>query len=272
MKSAKKNFQVINVTPKNIQSGDLDVISEASVTITVNGEVWLTFMCTPFDMEALAVGFLFNEGIIDTIEELASVRLCPEGDNIDVWLEHYVAKPQTWSKTSGCTGGMTSVNDEQFVDRGLIAHNSDGAIFHASRVFEWIEWLHQAQGLYREAGGVHTSALIDGESILFITEDIGRHNTLDKIAGRCLLENVNPEHKIIITTGRVSSEMLHKATRIGASIIVSRTSPTSLSIELAERYGITLIGYARRDRFNIYTHPQRILQLETPEVNHKFFS
>jgi FdhD protein len=89
---------------------------------------------------------------------------------------------------------------------------------------------------------------------------VGRHNSLDKIAGKCLLENLQPSRKILVTTGRVSSEMIQKAARIGAAIVISRTSASSLSVTLAAKWGITLIGYARRDQFIVYTHPGRILQ------------
>jgi FdhD protein len=267
MKLTKKSFPVQDVTSAGNPQGEIDVIGEAPVSLTVNGEVWLTFMCTPLDLEALAVGFLYNEGIINSIEEVASVRVCPEGDNVDIWLEHHVDKPLDWSKTSGCTGGMTSISERQDVESSIRVQSPNGALFDVSQVLEWVQLLLEAQGLYRETGGVHTSALIDGRNIILITEDIGRHNTLDKIAGRCLLENISPQHKIIITTGRISSEMLHKAARIGVSVLVSRTSPTSLSIELAEKYGITLIGYARRDQFKIYCCPQRIIRQETSILN-----
>jgi FdhD protein len=121
-----------------------------------------------------------------------------------------------------------------------------------------VEMLFESQSLYRETGGVHTSALSDGEKVLISAEDIGRHNTLDKIAGLCLMNNIWPETRILITTGRISSEMLQKAARLRAPILISRTSPSSLSIEMAERYGITLIGYARKHRFNVYSNGQRV--------------
>ena len=121
-----------------------------------------------------------------------------------------------------------------------------------------VEMLFEAQSLYRETGGVHTSALSDGEKIILSAEDIGRHNTLDKIAGLCLMNDIWPETKILITTGRISSEMLQKSARLSAPILISRTSPSSLSIEMAERYGITLIGYARKHRFNVYSNTQRV--------------
>jgi FdhD protein len=101
-----------------------------------------------------------------------------------------------------------------------------------------------------------------------IAEDIGRHNSVDKIAGKCLLEDIRMSRKFLLTTGRISSEMLQKSSRIGASIVVSRTSPSSLSIELADRFGITLIGYARRDRFNVYTHPDRITNAPDQESHY----
>jgi FdhD protein len=95
--------------------------------------------------------------------------------------------------------------------------------------------------------------------ILIAAEDIGRHNTLDKIAGRYIMERINPVRKIIVTTGRISSEMIQKAGRIGAGVVILRTSPSSLSVQMADELGITLIGYAQRDRFTIYAHPEGIL-------------
>ena len=98
---------------------------------------------------------------------------------------------------------------------------------------------------------------------MLVAEDIGRHNTLDKIAGLCLMKNIQPQTRILLTTGRISSEMLQKAARMNVPIVISRTSPSSLSIQMAERYGITLIGYARRHRFNVYTDLQRIKPTDT---------
>ena len=123
---------------------------------------------------------------------------------------------------------------------------------------ELVEKLFESQELYRDTGGVHTSALSDGEKVVVAADDIGRHNTLDKIAGLCLMKNIFPENRILISTGRISSEMLQKAANMNAPILISRTSPSSLSIEMAERYGITLIGYARKHRFNVYSNIHRV--------------
>ena len=188
-------------------------------------------------------------------DEVADVRVCEHSDNVDVWLNHPAEQPKSWRRTSGCTGGVTAVD---LLARPEVSFASDTPDLPPSAIGKLVEELFQSQELYRDTGGVHTSALSDGERILLSAEDIGRHNTLDKIAGLCLMKNIWPTTRILISTGRISSEMLQKAARLGAPILISRTSPSSLSIEMADRYGITLIGYARRHRFNVYTHAQRV--------------
>src|SRR5574340_4262 len=229
-----------------------ETIVEAPVSVTVNGEPWVTSMCTPTNLEAMAVGFLYNEGVINAVEEIADVRLCEHGDNVDVWLARAAERPRSWRRTSGCTGGVTAVDLLAIPD---VKFDLSTPQLSPEAIGVLVERLFESQALYRETGGVHTSMLSDGSQVVVAAEDIGRHNTLDKIAGMCLLLGRWPATRILITTGRISSEMLQKAARLRARILVSRTSPSSLSIEMAHRYGITLIGYARRQRFNVYTHP-----------------
>jgi len=263
MLEPRKPIQYIQFDTNDEKFIDSSTIVESPVSLTINGEVWVSLMCTPVHLEALAVGFLFNEGVIDSMAEVSDVRVCEHGDNVDVWLTHTPEKPTKWTRTSGCSGGMTAVDS---ITRPKSAAALNGLTLPASQIGHLVDMLFDAQDLYRETGGVHTSALSDGEKIVLSAEDIGRHNTLDKIAGLCLMQNVHPERRILITTGRISSEMLQKAVRFGASILISRTSPSSLSIELAEKWGVTLIGYARRNRFNLYAHPERILQVKQQVV------
>lgn len=239
-----------------------DVIAERPVSLTVNGDVWLTLMCTPLDLDALGIGFLYNEGWVEHRADVASVRVCATGDNVDVWLRHDIPRPAHWARTSGCTGGATATDS----NRAPRANLADTTRLTPEAVTGLITQLLEAQDLHRETGGVHASALSDGARLLSITEDIGRHNTLDKIAGRCLLDGVDPRGKILLTTGRVSSEMLGKAARMQAAAIISRTSPTALSVQIAEDAGITLIGYARRDRFTVYAHPERVSSFSLAEA------
>lgn len=236
---------------------DAHLPTEAPVSLTVNGETWLTFMCSPSLLEALAVGFLFNENIIKDFDEVADVRVCEHGDNVDIWLNHAAEKPKKWTRTSGCTGGMTSV--EPRTSFGL-AQRKNGLVLSPKQIPVLLKMLDEHQTLYRQTGGIHTSILTDGAEKTIAAEDIGRHNTLDKIAGMMLMEGIKPKTRMLLTTGRISSEMMQKAIQLGVSIVISRTSPSSISIELAEKAGITLIGYAKRHRFNLYTHAERIVE------------
>lgn len=232
-----------------------ETIVETPVSLTVNGKVWITFMCTPVNLEALSVGFLYNEGLIPGMKDVVDVRLCEHGDNVDVWLNHDLEQPTSWRRTSGCTGGVTAAD---LLAKPNVSLGENRLKVQPEAIMELVEMLFESQELYRDTGGVHTSALSDGEKVLVAADDIGRHNTLDKIAGLCLMNNIWPENRILITTGRISSEMLQKAAQLNAPILISRTSPSSLSIEMAKRYGITLIGYARKHRFNVYSNGQRV--------------
>lgn len=249
-----------SLTYQKFESGKWQTISaetivETPVSLTVNGQGWARFMCTPNQLEALMVGFLYNERIIETMEDIADVRVCEHGDNVDIWTTRQVEQPAKWTRTSGCTGGITSVE----ADAPEAAIPFLGQPAHPEQICRLVDQLFESQSLYKETGGVHTSAFSNGESILLSAEDIGRHNTFDKLAGLWLAQGKPYIPAAIITTGRISSEMLQKAGRIGAGMLISRTSPSSLSIQMAERNGITLVGYARRHRFNVYTHPERIL-------------
>jgi FdhD protein len=232
---------------------EVAVACEAPVSLTINGATWLTFSCTPVQLEELAAGFLFNENVIQSMQEIASIHVCSNSSNIDVWLTHAVARPTQWMRASGCSGGFTSVGHQNEIIQ-------TARQFSPETVLENMRQLFDRQDLYQEAGGLHCSALSDGKNIRLAAEDIGRHNTLDKLAGQLLLRNEIIPERLILTTGRISSEMLQKSIRLKASMVISRTSPTSLAINLAERAGITLIGYARRNQFVIYTHSSRLAQ------------
>ena len=138
-------------------------IVETPVSLTINGTSWLSFMCTPVDLEALAVGFLYDEGVISSMSEVADVRLCEHGDNVDVWLNRSVEQPQSWRRTSGCTGGVTAVD---LLARPDVSFDKDRPRFQPQAIGRLVEMLFELQELYRETGGVHTSALSDGEKVI----------------------------------------------------------------------------------------------------------
>jgi FdhD protein len=236
------------------EAGALPV--EEEVILTVNGQDLVGLMCTPTLLEELAVGFLYNEELIDGMEEVASVRVCGSRRCVDVWLYRDVEVPALRTLTSGCGGG-TTFEDLREVRPPL---ESDLTVT-PDQVVRLMRRLQEAAVLYRRVRGLHTSALAEGEGLLCVAEDVGRHNTVDKLAGLCLRQNQPLRDRILLTTGRVSSEMLVKAARMGTPVVISLSSPTSLSVELARLWNIALIGYARGDRFRVYAGAHRVIGL-----------
>lgn len=233
------------------------VPTEAIVTLHVNGQGLVRLMCTPTQLKDLALGFLLNEGLIESLAEVAVVEMCGNGQDVDIWLEHDIEMPEVRTVTSGCSGGVT------FEDMRRTHHRLESnLVITPDQVTGLMERLSDAASLHRRAGGVHTAALafVDREDpLVCVAEDVGRHNTLDKIAGACLREGLSTKGGVLLSSGRVSSEMIIKAAHMATPVVVSRTSPTSLSIELAEAWGVTLIGYTRRRSFRVYSGEGRVV-------------
>lgn len=230
------------------------VIDEALLSIYVNGESLATMMCSPLQLEALTVGYLYNEGIIESAADIGHLQLNQSRSVADVFLRSGdVRTPRRMILTSGCGGGMTG----QELSASQPAIESD---FCASPelVLRLMRGLQGAAKLYQAVRGVHTAALGDGGGILVSAEDVGRHNAVDKVAGAALLAEVDTRDRILLCSGRISSEMLGKARRMGLPIVVSRTAPTSISLALAQAWRICIIGYARQSRLRVYAHPWRL--------------
>jgi FdhD protein len=243
------------------------ITQEALVSIHVNGVELATFMCTPRRQDELAVGFLRAEGIIQSMAEVRKVVVCPSGACVEVWLRDGAAELPVGRRaiiTSGCGGGVT------FDDlSGQIAPLNTSTRLTPDQLFARMRDLYQAAELYGQTQGIHTSALTDGARLLLVAEDIGRHNTLDRLWGQALQQGLDPAGHILLATGRISSEMLGKAARMRVPIIASRTSPTSLSVKLGRAWNITVIGYVRRNSFRVYAAEERIVptaQLAAPVV------
>jgi FdhD protein len=253
------------------QENNVPEMLEHSVTLSVNGRNWLSFLCFPEDLENLAIGFLFTEGIIQSFDEVISTHLCEDQSLIDVWLSHPARRPRKWSHTSGCAGGMTR---GMKIDPSLIIHPH--TLIQPASILKSMELLYSWQKTNQSVRGLHCSALSDGEKILHAAKDVGRHNTLDKIAGMFLQSQHKPVFLMALTTGRITSEMLTKCARIGTSMIVSRTTPSHLAVKMAEASGITLIGHVHDDSFNVFTHseiiskhavnPRKLPELDLPST------
>ena len=239
---------------RGFESLEIPVVEERPLVLYVNGQELVTLLCTPTKLEALIVGFLSFEGIIRGLKDIRSLTVLDGDGYADVRLASEFVPPRRRIHTSGCGGGVTfSLETEQS------AAQRDNSSVDPSSLFPLLRELYTEARAYRESRGIHAAALADGQKLLIVTEDVGRHNAIDKVCGEAMLRGITTAGKILLATGRISSEMLRKAAHMGTPIVVSRTSATTLSIELAKRLGLTLIGYVRGDSFYVYSHPERLV-------------
>jgi FdhD protein len=224
-----------------------EVVREQPLTVYVNGTRFLTLLCTPVKLEALVVGYLWMEMVIADVEEIRALDVSPVDGRVDVTLTHAVSLPTERVLTSGCGGGITFRIDHRLFPR-LASRLQVSAAQLAARMRD----LFASAVLYKASRGIHGAALCEADGLLLMAEDVGRHNAVDKIKGEALLRGIPTVDRILLSTGRVSSEMLLKAARMGVPIVASRTSPTEMAVGLAEQLNITVCGYVRPDSLNLY--------------------
>ncbi|TAL24187.1 MAG: formate dehydrogenase accessory sulfurtransferase FdhD [Nitrospirae bacterium] len=244
---------ISRITGESVKQVEDTIAVEQRLRIFVNKEELISLYCTPLMIRELVVGLLMTEGVVKG--EWCSDRMSIEyKDDILVNIEDAgVSTPKEGRvMTSGCVGGIT------FAKKPETEKIADNLSIAPKTLFDIFKEFQNRSELYRLTGCVHSAALSDGANISVFAEDIGRHNAVDKVIGYSLLEGIKFEGKIMLASGRLSSEIAFKCSKWGIPMLVSRTSPTNLAVEIAEARGITLVGFVRGDRLNVYTHPQRI--------------
>ena len=257
-KFATSPVRYISVDGSKPRAIEGEIVEEGLACISVNGDELATFMCTPSDLEELALGFLFNERIISSLDDVRQMHVSKATTCVDVWLrDTSFTKPQRAIITSGCGGGVTF--DDLSGRHEPLASDLKAK---PEQLADLMQQMHLRADSYKRARGIHTAVLAEDDQVLLQVEDVGRHNCLDSLAGAALLRSMKTEGRILLSSGRISSEMINKARRLQTPIVCSRTSPTSLSVALAEAWNMTIVAYIRNKRMRIYTHPERILGLE----------
>jgi FdhD protein len=249
---------VKRITKEGESSTEQEVATEILVTIFLNGQELVTLLCSPKELNYLAVGFLVSEGLLKSKDEIKKME-------VDDWLG--VVRVETEGKlapdsrlfakrliASGCGGAATFYS----VDDATIPKVESQMRISADEVFALVNKFQHSSEVYLATHGVHSAALCDRESILVFNEDIGRHSAIDKIFGKCLLEDIPTEKRLIMSSGRITSEILHKVARRGIPIIISISAPTSLGVKIADELGITLIGSVKGKKMNVYTNDWRL--------------
>lgn len=250
-------FKIIRIKDNSKESVDDVVVEEIPFTIMIGQKELVTLLCTPLDLEDLVKGFLFTAGIIKRAEEIKSIVIDEQRwvayvalANPDI-LEGLVFKRLF---TSGCGRGTLFYNAADIINRNKIV--SDFRI-EADSLKSLILNFQKKSELFFKTGGVHSAALADTGNILIFKEDIGRHNAVDKVIG-CGLATFTFENKILISSGRISSEILFKAQKTRVPLLISQSAPTNQAVKLAKDMGMTLVGFARGSRMNVYSHEERI--------------
>lgn len=254
-----KKVRIRKIVGQTLQDIEDIVIVESPFTIFLNDEELVTLLCSPQSLEYLAVGFLVSEGIIKAKEEIRGMRVHEEKGYIYIKLrEKSTIVEKLFGKrtiTTGCGKGTVFYNVLDSLGSGIV----DCLIkLEMEDIMGLVKVFNEKSQLFKNTGGNHSCALCTHKEILMFHEDIGRHNALDKIIGQAFLEDVNMDDKIIITSGRISSEMIIKASKRKVPVIISRSAPTDLSVEIARKLGITLIGFVRGSRMNIYSGTERV--------------
>jgi FdhD protein len=234
-----------------------DVVREQPLTIHVNGEKFLTLLCSPMMLEALVVGYLWMEKVVGGVEEIARVEVSAVDGRADVTLTRPVTLPTERILTSGCGGGITFR-----IDHRLFPPLHSSLRVRPADLADGMKQLFQAATQYQRSRGIHGAALFDGSRLLVVAEDVGRHNAVDKVKGQALLDAIPTLDLILLSTGRISSEMLLKAARMGVPVVASRTSPTEMAVALAEQLNVTIVGYVRPDGLNLYAGEALVLDAE----------
>lgn len=237
-----------------------EVAAEVALTFHVNGTEFATIVCSPSDLSEMAIGFLASEGAIRSADDVQSLTIDEDRGFIYAELRHALAA-STVADTSKRVIGSCCGKSRQF----YLASDVKTARTSTSKVrlsplqcLSLMRELQNASDTFQATGGLHNAALGTADSLLAFRSDIGRHNALDKLLGYSLIGKLRTRDLVIVFSGRLSSEVVLKAAKIGVGVILSKSAPTDLALKLADDLGITCAGFIRGDTMNVYTHPERI--------------
>lgn len=229
------------------------IIKEVPYTLVVNNQEIITFVCTPEYVKDLSVGYLFSQGLIHDVKRIETIAI--EGNIIKVTIDEF--KLNVNNKTIMTSGEKSISGDDLTFEVVVVEETMDQVT--PDEIYRLAEELFENSTLHAETGGVHNAALtsLKGDFYEF-RKDVGRHNAADKLIGFCLLNGIPLNDKIFVFSGRISSEILKKVIKAKIPIMISVSAPTNLSIKLAKKYNITLVGFVRGKKMNVYHDPGRI--------------
>lgn len=265
------DWEVKRITPEGAELERIQVVLEEPLAVELNSQQVAVLMRLPGQEKELAVGYCLSEGLITDGAAIQMVHHCGRGlpspdeaggpssrNRVQLTVDAAAVAERSLPETARLVRSGCGAADVTLAQLSLPTVESDVQV-SAQVVLMLNKAMREGQGLFQDIGAVHAAALFDlrGELVV-LAEDVGRHNAMDKVIGYCALRRIPLADKIMATSGRASYEMVAKTVRVGIPIVASVSSPTSLAAQIAERYGATLIGYMRGQRFSVYAHGERI--------------
>ncbi len=243
--------------------GERAIPEETAIAFTFNTASYAVMMATPQDLEDFAIGFSLTEGVVSSIDAIESIDIVEEevGIELRIWLKapeaaEFLGRRRKMAGPTGCgLCGIESLTEAMRPPPQV----GEGRVFTPDQIMAAIEALSPLQALNHETRAVHAAGFYEPErGLIALREDVGRHNALDKLAGALARDGASARQGLVVLTSRVSIEMVQKAAMIGAPVLVAVSAPTALAVRMAETCGMTLVAIARKDGFEIFTHPQRV--------------
>lgn len=252
MKSTK-TYNILRVNKGIANSEDDIVIREYPFTIFIDDEEIVTLLCSPNSLRYLTIGFLYSESFIESYSAIDNIQIDEENGRAYVKLNiRKVFNEKLQGKrtiTSGCGKGTVFYN---VLDSFKSKKITNEIHVRSDEIVDLMRRFNNRSSLFQSTGGTHACSICNKSDIIYFEEDIGRHNAVDKALGRALEEGIDLSDKIVLTSGRVSSDMLIKAAKGEIPVVVSRSAPTSLAVDMARELNITLVGFVRGEKMNIY--------------------
>ena len=253
---ATKKYEILRINEKGRNIEEDIVVVEYPLTIMLEGREIITLFCTPKSLRELTIGFLYSEGYITSMKDLEKVTIDEENGLAHVFLADK-AKKKIKSQSTGMnpkTGSSKGTDFKHLKEELYSKRITNRLEIDEQRLMDLMRTFSQSSDLFSSTGGVHSCGLCDYQGIIFFEDDIGRHNAYDKIFGRALEQNIDLRDKFILTSGRISSEMLIKVIKRQIPMVVSKAAPMSLAVDMAKELNITLVGFVRGEKMNIYTN------------------
>ena len=253
-----KKFKIIKIKNDIKKSVEDAVAEEISLTIAISSKELVTLLSTPDNINDLVSGYLFTSGIIQKAEDIKNIDLNKKKQIASVKLrDDDIIKDLVFKRLQppGCGKGFMLYNIKEIKNKKI---KSDLRI-KSSVISNLMADFQKLSETYLLTGGTHSAAIADKEKIIVFREDIGRHNAVDKVIGSRLMKHDPLKNKLLLSSGRISSEIYLKAQMCQIPVIVSISAPTDETVRQCRKAGITLIGFARGKRMNIYSHEERII-------------